>query len=230
MLQYHEIAQEYIGKHGRNFILLVNILALGSLAVVQIIACASDIHIMAPDLDKRNWALVFGVSRLVKCLQHGAPPYCMRCVKTPCSVLLFVSPWPVDCACCLPSLHVPRRHEACSSQPDPVDSNVAALPAQSMSGADACLASHSHSSGHLGLTFEAALQAITLLTCALPTLHNFRIWSFMGLLATTYTTWFLVGSAINHGPVSCWLPTLLCLALGASSLAAPADLHLAAAC
>ena len=66
------------------------------------------------------------------------------------------------------------------------------------------------------------MQAITMITCAVPTLHNFRLWSFLGLLATTYTTWFLVGSAINHGPVRSTLspsgcPLLCGVALQSSS-------------
>ena len=48
VLQYHELMSVYIGKWGGYLTLAVNILALGSLGVVQIIACASDVHILAP--------------------------------------------------------------------------------------------------------------------------------------------------------------------------------------
>ncbi|KAK9807255.1 hypothetical protein WJX73_003504 [Symbiochloris irregularis] len=103
VLQYHELMSVYLGKWGGYLTLAINILALGSLGVVQIIACASDIHILAPGLNKRDWALIFG----------GA----------------------------------------------------------------SCL------------------------TILIPTLHNYRVWSFLGLVATTYTSWFLVGAAVNHGVV-----------------------------
>lgn len=103
VLQYHEVMEMYLGKGGAYATLAINILALGSLGVVQIIACASDVHIIADGLNKRDWALVFG--------------------------------------------------------------------------------------------------AASMLTILIPTLHNYRLWSFIGLFATTYTSWFLVGSAIHHGPV-----------------------------
>ena len=41
----------------------------------------------------------------------------------------------------------------------------------------------------------------SLVTVLIPTLHNYRLWSFIGLAATTYTTWFLVGSSVHHGQV-----------------------------
>ena len=43
----------------------------------QIIACSSDIHILAPGLDKRDWALIFGV----RCLSDSClylPYHCMH--------------------------------------------------------------------------------------------------------------------------------------------------------
>ena len=43
--------------------------------------------------------------------------------------------------------------------------------------------------------------AASMVTILIPTLHNYRVWSFIGLVATTYTTWFLVGAAAHHGVV-----------------------------
>lgn len=101
--QYHEVMYMYLGKYGAGFTQAINILALGALGVVQIIACASDIHIMAPGLSKRDYALIFGAASMV--------------------------------------------------------------------------------------------------TILIPTLHNYRLWSFIGLVATSYTSWFLVGAAVHHGKV-----------------------------
>lgn len=110
-VQYNELAEEYLGKWGGYFAMLVNVLALCALGITQvllsaqpcliallgsycslpaynyiwelwsidscsdkaagaqIIACSSDVHILGPDLDKRDWALIFGV-------------------RTPCTLLL----------------------------------------------------------------------------------------------------------------------------------------------
>jgi auxin influx carrier (AUX1 LAX family) len=35
----------------------------------------------------------------------------------------------------------------------------------------------------------------------IPSFHNYRIWSFLGLLMTTYTAWYLTIAAIAHGQV-----------------------------
>jgi len=39
-------------------------------------------------------------------------------------------------------------------------------------------------------------------TVFIPSFHNYRIWSFIGLLMTTYTAWYLTIAAIAHGQVS----------------------------
>ncbi|PUZ43857.1 hypothetical protein GQ55_8G040500 [Panicum hallii var. hallii] len=38
-------------------------------------------------------------------------------------------------------------------------------------------------------------------TVFIPSFHNYRIWSFLGLLMTTYTAWYLTIAAIAHGQV-----------------------------
>jgi auxin influx carrier (AUX1 LAX family) len=39
-------------------------------------------------------------------------------------------------------------------------------------------------------------------TVFIPSFHNYRIWSFLGLLMTTYTAWYLTIAAVTHGQVS----------------------------
>lgn len=41
--------------------------------------------------------------------------------------------------------------------------------------------------------------ALSLLTVLLPTFHNYRVWSFLGLVATTYTSWLMVGESLHVG-------------------------------
>ncbi|CAN6374276.1 unnamed protein product [Urochloa humidicola] len=38
-------------------------------------------------------------------------------------------------------------------------------------------------------------------TVFIPSFHNYRMWSFLGLLMTTYTAWYLTIAAIAHGQV-----------------------------
>lgn len=38
-------------------------------------------------------------------------------------------------------------------------------------------------------------------TVFIPSFHNYRIWSFLGLGMTTYTAWYLTAAAIAHGQV-----------------------------
>lgn len=38
-------------------------------------------------------------------------------------------------------------------------------------------------------------------TVFIPSFHNYRIWSFLGLGMTTYTAWYLTAAAIIHGQV-----------------------------
>lgn len=39
-------------------------------------------------------------------------------------------------------------------------------------------------------------------TVFIPSFHNYRIWSFLGLGMTTYTAWYLAIAAIVHGQVN----------------------------
>ena len=38
-------------------------------------------------------------------------------------------------------------------------------------------------------------------TVFIPSFHNYRIWSFLGLLMTTYTAWYLTIASFIHGQV-----------------------------
>ncbi|CAN6481338.1 unnamed protein product [Victoria cruziana] len=38
-------------------------------------------------------------------------------------------------------------------------------------------------------------------TVFVPSFHNYRIWSFLGLVMTTYTSWYLAIAAVLHGQV-----------------------------
>jgi len=39
-------------------------------------------------------------------------------------------------------------------------------------------------------------------TVFIPSFHNYRVWSFLGLGMTTYTAWYLTIAAAVHGQVS----------------------------
>jgi hypothetical protein len=43
----------------------------------------------------------------------------------------------------------------------------------------------------------------------IPSFHNYRIWSFLGLVMTTYTAWYLAVASILHGQVACPLMPLI---------------------
>lgn len=101
VIQYHELLGALVGKWAMRISLFFNIVTVGAVATIQIIACASNAYYLNPHLDKRTWALIFGAASLT-----------------------------VD---------------------------------------------------------------------LLPTLHNFRIFSFVGALTTTYTSWYMLSSAIAHG-------------------------------
>ncbi|KAI7843624.1 hypothetical protein COHA_002864 [Chlorella ohadii] len=58
--QYHEVMAAATNKWLGIFSRVVVIIALGGLAVAQIIASSSNFHRMIPELSKRDWALVFG--------------------------------------------------------------------------------------------------------------------------------------------------------------------------
>lgn len=44
--------------------------------------------------------------------------------------------------------------------------------------------------------------AISLLTVLIPTMHNFRVFSFLGAVTTSYTAWYMFLSAVADGQVS----------------------------
>ena len=48
-------------------------------------------------------------------------------------------------------------------------------------------------------------------TVFIPSFHNYRIWSFLGLLMTTYTAWYLTAAALLHGQVMIRSPTNMLL-------------------
>lgn len=48
-------------------------------------------------------------------------------------------------------------------------------------------------------------------TVFIPSFHNYRIWSFLGLLMTTYTAWYLTAAALLHGQVMIPSPTNMLL-------------------
>ncbi|KAJ7286678.1 hypothetical protein O6H91_01G084900 [Diphasiastrum complanatum] len=54
---------------------------------------------------------------------------------------------------------------------------------------------------HSKRTWTLIFGAIFLLTALIPTAHNYRLWSFMGILMTTYTAWYLTIAAVTHGQV-----------------------------
>lgn len=103
VIQYHEVMGGLVGPWLRRLSLFFNITTMGAVAVVQIIACASNAYYLNSDLNKRDWAIVFG--------------------------------------------------------------------------------------------------GIAMLTVLLPSFHNFRIWSIMGVITTTYTAWFMFIAALVHGQV-----------------------------
>jgi auxin influx carrier (AUX1 LAX family) len=38
-------------------------------------------------------------------------------------------------------------------------------------------------------------------TVFIPSFHNYRVWSFLGLLMTTYTAWYIAVASLMHGQV-----------------------------
>jgi auxin influx carrier (AUX1 LAX family) len=102
-LQYHEVLGSLVGMWAQRVSLFFNIITVGAISVVQIIACASDAYYLNPHLPKRTWTAVFG--------------------------------------------------------------------------------------------------AMSMVVVMLPTMHNFRIWSLIGILTTTYTAWYLFGASISNGQV-----------------------------
>eukprot|EP00252_Welwitschia_mirabilis_P025465 TRINITY_DN7956_c0_g2_i1.p1 TRINITY_DN7956_c0_g2~~TRINITY_DN7956_c0_g2_i1.p1 ORF type:complete len:321 (+),score=-14.45 TRINITY_DN7956_c0_g2_i1:248-1210(+) len=43
--------------------------------------------------------------------------------------------------------------------------------------------------------------AMSMVTCLIPTFHNFRVWSIMGVVTTTYTAWYMAIAGLLHGKV-----------------------------
>ncbi|CAM6085899.1 unnamed protein product [Calypogeia fissa] len=103
VIQYHEVIGALVGPWARRIVLFFNIMTMGSVATVQIIACASNAYYLSDKLDKQQYTLIFGGLSM-------------------CMVLL-------------------------------------------------------------------------------PSLHNFRVFSFVGVLTTTYTAWYLLIATIKQGRV-----------------------------
>lgn len=101
VIQYHELLGALVGPWAMRISLFFNVVTVGAVSVVQIIACASNAYYLNPNLSKRSWALIFG-----------------------------------------------------------------------------------------GLSLSVDL---------LPTIHNFRVFSFLGALTTTYTSWYMLTAAISRG-------------------------------
>ncbi|RRT33371.1 hypothetical protein B296_00055820, partial [Ensete ventricosum] len=54
----------------------------------------------------------------------------------------------------------------------------------------------------LDLSFSSLLVlACCATTVFIPSFHNYRIWSFLGLVMTTYTAWYLAIASLLHGQV-----------------------------
>ncbi|CAH9106983.1 unnamed protein product [Cuscuta epithymum] len=103
VIQWFEVLDGLLGKHWRNVGLAFNCTFLLFGAVIQLIACASNIYYINDKLDKRSWTYIFG-------------------------------------ACCATTVFI-------------------------------------------------------------PSFHNYRIWSFLGLLMTSYTAWYLTLASLLHGQV-----------------------------
>ncbi|ONK58124.1 uncharacterized protein A4U43_C09F8460 [Asparagus officinalis] len=101
--KWFEVLDGLLGKHWRNIGLLFNCTFLLFGAVIQLIACASNIYYINDSLDKRTWTYIFG-------------------------------------ACCATSVFI-------------------------------------------------------------PSFHNYRMWSCLGLIMTTYTAWYLTIASLLHGQV-----------------------------
>lgn len=103
VIQYHEVMGYLVGSWLKKVALFFNIVTMGSVAVVQIIACASNAYYLNSKYNKREWAIIFG--------------------------------------------------------------------------------------------------GISILTCLLPSFHNFRVWSIMGVVTTTYTAWYMLIAGLLHGKI-----------------------------
>ncbi|KAL3158265.1 Lymphocyte transmembrane adapter 1, variant 3 [Trebouxia sp. C0009 RCD-2024] len=101
IIQYHEVIGGLIGPWGERAALFFNVVSLLGLAVVQIIACASDAYYLYNGMNKRTWTIVWGL--------------------------------------------------------------------------------------------------VSLLTVLLPSFQNYRAFSFFGLVATTFTAWYMMGTAVHEG-------------------------------
>ncbi|CAM6085736.1 unnamed protein product [Calypogeia fissa] len=101
VIQYHEVIGSLVGPWARRVVLFFNIMTMGSVATVQIVACASNAYYLSAHFNKQQWALIWG-----------------------------------------------------------------------------------------GLSMGMVLM---------PTLHNFRVFSIVGVLTTTYTAWYMLIAAVQHG-------------------------------
>ena len=50
-------------------------------------------------------------------------------------------------------------------------------------------------------TWALIFGGLSLSVDLLPTLHNFRVFSFIGVLTTTYTAWYMLTATLTHGQV-----------------------------
>eukprot|EP00249_Psilotum_nudum_P012852 c24007_g1_i1 orf=582-2012(-) len=50
-------------------------------------------------------------------------------------------------------------------------------------------------------TWTYIFGACCSLTVFIPSFHNYRVWSFLGLVMTTYTSWYLTIAALVHGQI-----------------------------
>jgi auxin influx carrier (AUX1 LAX family) len=53
--------------------------------------------------------------------------------------------------------------------------------------------------------------ACCMVTVLVPSFHNYRLWSFFGLIMISYTAWYMTIAALAHGQVATtfYLPTYL---------------------
>lgn len=50
-------------------------------------------------------------------------------------------------------------------------------------------------------TWTIVWGVVSLFTVLLPSFQNYRMFSFLGLVATTFTAWYMMGTAVHEGQV-----------------------------
>lgn len=68
VIQYHEVMGELVGPWLRKLCLFFNITTMAAVAVVQIIACASNAYYLNSGMNKREWAVIFGAVSMLTVL------------------------------------------------------------------------------------------------------------------------------------------------------------------